>query len=159
MQINRAELQKVRVKLSRDALTIQKEGRVSPSSSPINRPEVGQYSLFDTFLIVLSRCTRQFSWIRFKFFTGDSDFIHLYGQSVIFHACNVGLMTQLIVSVFRTVRFLIYRCSAFIFNQTGKRNEKRIQSPVSRGGACLIQRSAFNFVGWARPGGRCVKIF
>ncbi|XP_020631141.1 gamma-1-syntrophin-like isoform X1 [Orbicella faveolata] len=39
MQINRAELQKVRVKLSRDALTIQKEGRVSPSSSPINQPE------------------------------------------------------------------------------------------------------------------------
>lgn len=61
MQINRAELQKVRVKLSRDALTIQKEGRVSPSSSPINQPEVGQYSLFDTFLIVLSRCTGQFS--------------------------------------------------------------------------------------------------
>ncbi|XP_022794995.1 gamma-2-syntrophin-like [Stylophora pistillata] len=42
MQINRAELQKVRVKLSRDALTIQKEGTssVSPSSSsPVNQPE------------------------------------------------------------------------------------------------------------------------
>ena len=42
MQINRAELQKVRVKLSRDALTIQKEGggSVSSSPSPVNQPEV-----------------------------------------------------------------------------------------------------------------------
>ena len=42
MQVNRAELQKVRVKLSRDALTIQKEGGVSisPASSHTNRPEV-----------------------------------------------------------------------------------------------------------------------
>ncbi|KAJ7351795.1 hypothetical protein OS493_035520 [Desmophyllum pertusum] len=41
MQINRAELQKVRVKLSRDALTIQKEGGGSASSSPspVNQPE------------------------------------------------------------------------------------------------------------------------
>lgn len=68
MQINRAELQKVRVKLSRDALTIQKEGRASPSSSPINQPEVGQYNVFGTFLILLSRSTRHLFWIRFKFF-------------------------------------------------------------------------------------------
>lgn len=54
MQINRAELQKVRVKLSRDALTIQKEGRSSPLSSPINQPEVRHYSLFDTSMILLS---------------------------------------------------------------------------------------------------------
>lgn len=42
MQINRAELQKVRVKLSRDALTIQKEGgtTVSPASSLIHKQEV-----------------------------------------------------------------------------------------------------------------------
>lgn len=42
MQINRAELQKVRVKLSRDALTIQKEGggSLSPAPLPVNQLEV-----------------------------------------------------------------------------------------------------------------------
>lgn len=42
MQINRSELQKVRVKLSRDALTIQKEGvgSISTASSQANHPEV-----------------------------------------------------------------------------------------------------------------------
>ena len=42
MQINRAELQKVRVKLSRDALTIQKEGagNSSPASLQVNQLEV-----------------------------------------------------------------------------------------------------------------------
>ncbi|XP_068737422.1 gamma-2-syntrophin-like isoform X1 [Montipora capricornis] len=41
MQINRAELQKVRVKLSRDALTIQKEGagNSSPASLQVNQLE------------------------------------------------------------------------------------------------------------------------
>ena len=38
MQVNRAELQKVRVKLSRDALTIQKEGGSGiPSSSRVSQ--------------------------------------------------------------------------------------------------------------------------
>lgn len=42
MQINRSELQKVRVKLSRDALTIQKEGGGSGStgSSHAHQPGV-----------------------------------------------------------------------------------------------------------------------
>ena len=42
MQINRSELQKVRVKLSRDALTIQKEGggSISTASTQPIQPEV-----------------------------------------------------------------------------------------------------------------------
>lgn len=66
MQINRAELQKVRVKLSRDALTIQKEGTgsVSPSSSsPVNQPEVGLHNLFDTFLVFFIAICWTLDWI------------------------------------------------------------------------------------------------
>lgn len=53
MQINRAELQKVRVKLSRDALTIQKEGGGStiPALLQANQPEVSSnIFLLDAFL-------------------------------------------------------------------------------------------------------------
>lgn len=70
MQINRAELQKVRVKLSRDALTIQKEGTgsVSPSSSsPVNQPEVGLHNLFDTFLVFLSQFAGHWTGYTFNF--------------------------------------------------------------------------------------------
>lgn len=70
MQINRAELQKVRVKLSRDALTIQKEGTgsVSPSSSsPVNQPEVGLHNLFDTFLVFLSQFSGHWTEYTFNF--------------------------------------------------------------------------------------------
>ena len=54
MQINRAELQKVRVKLSRDALTIQKEGGGStiPAFLQTNQPEVSYILLFNSFLCI-----------------------------------------------------------------------------------------------------------
>lgn len=70
MQINRAELQKVRVKLSRDALTIQKEGTGSvslSSSSPVNQPEVGLHNLFDTFLVFLSQFAGHWTEYTFNF--------------------------------------------------------------------------------------------
>lgn len=147
MQINRAELQKVRVKLSRDALTIQKEGggTVSPSSSPVNKPEVGKYSLIDSFLL-LSRFTAQFSWIHCKFcYTPDKNRFHwsLQGQSVICEACST--FASIILS-FKPVQFFIdiCRCSAFISPNRKNKIFQFMQSPVSRGGA-VCRNSKISF--------------
>lgn len=56
MQINRSELQKVRVKLSRDALTIQKEGGGSSSPTPlqVNQLEVRSFILIFPFSLHIS---------------------------------------------------------------------------------------------------------
>ena len=56
MQINRSELQKVRVKLSRDALTIQKDGRgsSSPTSLQVNQLEVRSFILILPFSLHIS---------------------------------------------------------------------------------------------------------
>ena len=76
MQINRSELQKVRVKLSRDALTIQKEGGGSGStgSSHAYQPGVSLYYFFLFFLSfnlslaenIFTRRYNDFSWDQVK---------------------------------------------------------------------------------------------
>ena len=68
MQINRAELQKVRVKLSRDALTIQKEGGGStiPAFLQANQPEVSSYILLlDAFIWIGSNFSLRMFILRY----------------------------------------------------------------------------------------------